>query len=112
MCFKRKEVEIDKNKIIEFWNKFEIRSDYYIESFKNETDTGAILDEIELMLKVLYQDGYKGRIEFQFGGSPENLPLEFYLFHLNNRYLKKIIAETITLQPESLKNKWELISEQ
>ena len=45
----------------------------------------SILDEVELQLAKVYRDGYKGQIEFDYGGKNEEWCLNLY--HKNNRFL-------------------------
>jgi len=45
----------------------------------------SVLDEVELQLSKVYRDGYKGQIEFDYGGKNDDWCLNLY--HKNNRFL-------------------------
>ena len=53
-----------------------------------------MLDELESRLAKVYRDGYKGRIEFDYGGKDQDWELNLY--HKNNKFLIRttgLIAE-------------------
>ena len=45
----------------------------------------SVLEEVELQLAKVYRDGYKGQIEFDYGGKNDDWCLNLY--HKNNRFL-------------------------
>ncbi len=56
----------------------------------------SVLDEVELQLASVYRDGYKGQIEFDYGGKNDEWQLNLY--HKNIRFLiqaTKMIANKI-----------------
>lgn len=94
--FKKAEADITKVKTFVEWffsNEERIRKS--VENMQSDRDTMlAVLDEVELQLGKVYRDGYKGRIEFDYGGMDQDW--EFNLYHKNNKFLKeatKIIAD-------------------
>ena len=94
MCFLKK-VEVDSNKVANFVKWFcanEERMRRCNENMATEQEElFKVLDEIELELAKVYRDGYKGRIEFNYGGKDDEW--EFNLFHLNKKFLIAATAE-------------------
>lgn len=46
-----------------------------------------VLDEVEAQLALVYRDGYKGSIEFDYGG--QDMDWELNLYHMRNKFLIK-----------------------
>lgn len=93
-----KKAEVDKSKVTKFvdWffeNEASIRSS--VDNRETDRDTMMkMLDEVEAQLAKVYRDGYRGRIEFDYGGKEKDWELNLY--HLNKKYLieaTKMIAE-------------------
>lgn len=93
-----KKAEVDKSKATKFvdWffeNEAGIRSS--VDNRETDRDTMMkMLDEVEAQLAKVYRDGYRGRIEFDYGGKEKDWELNLY--HLNKKYLievTKMIAE-------------------
>lgn len=59
-----------------------------VENSKNDKETMfKTLDEVEARLAMVYRDGYKGEIQFEYGFNSTNGKWDLNLFHLNNRFL-------------------------
>ena len=95
-----KKAEVDKSKVTKFvdWffeNEASIRSS--VDNRETDRDTMMkMLDEVEAQLAKVYRDGYRGRIEFDYGGKEKDWELNLY--HLNKKYLieaTKMIAEEL-----------------
>lgn len=95
-----KKVRVDQEKVHEFcdWfvdNEEKIRRS--IECMRDDPNgLQSMLDEVELQLARVYRDGYRGKIEFEYGGKDEDW--ELHLFHLNNKFLIRatgLIAEEL-----------------
>jgi hypothetical protein len=100
--------EVDKQKVNSFVEWFLEHGDKIIESMKDQTADRqkmfSTLDEVERQLALVYRDGYKGNIEFEYGGKADNP--ELYLYHNNNLFLIKaveLIANTINNKTDT---KW------
>lgn len=83
--------DVDKAKVKAFADWFysnEERIRKSVENSQIDNDTMyAVLDEVELQLGKVYRDGYKGQIEFDYGG--EGQEWELNLYHMNNKFLKE-----------------------
>ena len=93
-------IDVDEQKVNSFVAWFFEHGDMIIESVENRmTDRQkmlSILDEVERQLALVYRDGYKGRIEFDYGGMGDDWELNLY--HENNAFLIKatnLIADKI-----------------
>ncbi len=84
-------IEVDEQKVDSFVEWFLEHEDKIIESVENRmTDRQTMLstlDEVERQLALVYRDGYKGRIEFDYGGKGDDWQLNLY--HKNNAFLIK-----------------------
>lgn len=80
---------VDKKKVEDFANWFAQNSSRIIQSVENRnTDSKtlfSVLDDVEKQLANIYRDGYKGDIEFEYGGMDNQWELNLY--HLNNKFL-------------------------
>lgn len=92
--------EVDKTKVNAFADWFLEHGDSIISSVENRmSDRQAMLsflDEVESQLASVYRDGYRGRIEFDYGGKDD--AWELNLYHKNKPFLKKateMIASSI-----------------
>ena len=85
--FKKTDVDQAKVKAFAEWffsNEERIRKS--VENRQSDHDAMfAVLDEVELQLGNVYQDGYRGRIEFDYGGMGQDWELNLY--HKNNKFL-------------------------
>ena len=90
--FGRKTPEVDEIKVDAFVSWF-IRKHLTIEELMSEQspdrklERRKMLDDVEDQLALVYRDGYRGRIEFEYGGGKGDWNLN--LFHLNNPFLIK-----------------------
>ena len=84
-------IEVDEQKVNSFVEWFLEHGEKIIESVENRmTDRQKMLstlDEVERQLALVYRDGYKGRIEFDYGGMEDDWELNLY--HKNNVFLIK-----------------------
>ena len=69
-------VDVDEQKVNAFVSWFFEYGDVIIDSVENRmTDRQKMLstlDEVERQLALVYRDGYKGRIEFDYGGKDDD----------------------------------------
>lgn len=81
--------EVDRNKVISFVEWFRANEAIIRKSVEDrEIDHNEmlrVLDEVEAQLAKVYRDGYKGNIEFNYGGKDQDW--EINLYHLNNQFL-------------------------
>lgn len=96
-----KKAEVDASKVtafVEWFRENEERVRKSIENKDNDHDEMMrVLDEVELELAKVYRDGYKGEIEFDYGGKDQEWELNLY--HLNKKFLvaaTQMIAEEFT----------------
>lgn len=84
-----KRSEVDRDKAAAFAAWFAENEERIRKSVENrETDRDgmlAVLDEVEVQLALVYRDGYRGEIEFDYGG--EGQEWELNLYHLNRKFL-------------------------
>ena len=93
-------IDVDEQKVNSFVAWFFEHGDMIIESVENRmTDRQkmlSILDEVERQLALVYRDGYRGRVEFDYGGMGNDWELNLY--HKNDVFLIKatnLIADKI-----------------
>lgn len=105
--FKKK---VQPEKIEAFCSWFCLHHTQFEENYrsldKDDTSLKKNLDEIEAELARVYENGYQGSIEFEFGFNPSINQWELYLYHLNHRFLKEatvLLAESLN---EKLKGLW------
>ncbi|MBO7658411.1 MAG: hypothetical protein J6T65_03780 [Clostridia bacterium] len=91
---------VDENKVTEFVSWFINNSERIQLSVENrEKDRQEmlrVLDEVEAHLATVYRDGYKGRIEFDYGGKDDDWELNLY--HMDKPFLinaTQMIADKI-----------------
>lgn len=105
-----KKVEPSNEKIAIFCSWFVNNSNRIITSMKNrendEDTMFAVLDEVETQLAVVYGDGYKGDIEFEYGFNTDIDKWEFNLFHLNNKFLIKATAKIADILNDQICDTW------
>lgn len=68
----------------------------------------AGLDELERQLAFVYRDGYKGKIEFEYGFNEKIGRWELNLFHLDNRFLIKAATLIREALLPSVDGKWQI----
>ena len=89
---------MDEQKVDAFVAWFFEHGDMIIDSVENRlTDRQKMLstlDEVERQLALVYRDGYKGRIEFDYGGMGDDWELNLY--HKNNAFLIKAAGRIAT----------------
>ena len=89
-----KKAEVDNKKVDAFAAWFCANEERIRRIVENrETDyneTMRVLDEAEAQLATVYRDGYKGSIEFDYGGKDSDWELNLY--HMNNSFLIKATA--------------------
>lgn len=97
-----KRAEVDKDKVTDFVNWFQLNEERIRKSVENKDNDHDgmmdVLDEVENQLAQIYRDGYAGNIEFDYGGKDQNWELNLY--HLNKRFLveaTKIIEDEFNL---------------
>ena len=95
-----KKPKVDEKKVNAFVDWFLENGDRIISSVNNRMKDRqtmlSVLDEVEGQLAFVYRDGYKGRIEFDYGGMEDDWELNLY--HLNKPFLiqaTKMIAMRI-----------------
>ena len=100
MFFFNRTIRVDEKEVEAFADWFLEQGERIISSVENRTidrqTMMKVLDEVEYHLALVYRDGYKGQIEFDYGGSANNWELNLY--HKNNPFLMKateMIAATI-----------------
>lgn len=99
-----KTVEVDNQKVnafVEWFCANEERIRRSVENMQtNRNEMMLVLDEVEAQLAKVYRDGYKGRIEFDYGGKGQ--AWELNLYHMNNKFLISaagLIAEALEKAP-------------
>ena len=84
-----KKAEVDEEKVNVFADWFLENSDRIIASVNNRMQDRqtmmTVLDEVEDQLAIVYRDGYKGQIEFDYGGKDDDWTLNLY--HKNKPFL-------------------------
>ena len=95
-----KKTEVDEKKVKAFVSWFLENGERIIASVENRMNDRktmmAVLDEVEEQLALVYRDGYRGQIEFDYGGKGDEWELNLY--HKNKVFLIKateMIAEGI-----------------
>lgn len=103
--------EVNKTKVISFVDWFiqnEARIRQSVENRESDRQTMyLVLNEVEAELAKIYIDGYKGRIEFDYGGKDEDW--ELHLYHMNKKFLisaTSMIADEFTARGNSI---WKVI---
>ncbi len=91
---------IDENKVNEFVSWFMDNRERIRSSVENRETDGhemmRMIDEVEAHLAAVYRDGYRGNIEFDYGG--EGHAWELNLYHMGKPYLiiaTQMIADRI-----------------
>lgn len=78
-----------------------------VENSQNDKDTMfKTLDEVEAQLAVVYRDGYKGEIQFEYGFNSSIGKWDLNLFHLNNKFLMSAAAKIAEKINQQLGDKW------
>ena len=97
--------KVDDNKVTEFVCWFADnceRIQLSVENREKDRDEMMrVLDEVEARLAAVYRDGYKGRIEFDYGG--KDADWELNLYHMDKPFLKsatQMIADRINALDE------------
>ena len=101
--FSNKNIEVNEEKVDVFVNWFIQNQERIKESTTNPLIMMKVLDEVEDQLALIYRDGFKGDIEFNYGGDKDEWNL--FLFHLNNKFLMKateLIATKLNANPNCL----------
>lgn len=84
-----KKAEVDDAKVNAFADWFLENSDRIIASVNNRMQDRqtmmTVLDEVEDQLAIVCRDGYKGQIEFDYGGKDDDWTLNLY--HKNKPFL-------------------------
>ena len=105
-----KKVEPNEAKINAFCSWFLTNNDRIIasvENRQNDRDTMfKTLDEVEAQLAVVYRDGYKGEIQFEYGFNTHIDKWDLNLYHLNNKFLIVATAKIAEKINRELGNKW------
>lgn len=98
--FSGRKTDVDEVKVEEFAAWFLENRDRLRASVENRNSDRQgmmkVLDEVEAQLALVYRDGYKGPIEFDYGGKDDNWELNLY--HLGRPFLMKatkMIADRI-----------------
>lgn len=82
-------VDVDEQKVNTFVEWFLAHGDAIIESVENSSINQqkmlSTLDEVERQLALVYRDGYKGSIEFDYGNNGHNWELNLY--HNKNAFV-------------------------
>ena len=103
-------IDVDEQKVDAFVTWFIEHEDMISESVENRmTDRQKMLstlDEVESQLALVYRDGYKGRIEFDYGGMGDDWELNLY--HKNNAFLIKAAGLIATKINEKNDPKWKV----
>lgn len=80
---------VDEKKVDAFVSWFTNNGDRIKSSVENKDQDRStmlsVLDEVELQLAKVYRDGYKGQIEFDYGGAHAEWCLNLY--HKDNPFL-------------------------
>lgn len=101
-------IDVDEQKVNTFAAWFFEHGDMIIDSVENRmTDRQKMLqtlDEVERQLALVYRDGYKGRIEFDYGGKDDDWELNLY--HKNNAFLIKATGLIAAKMNERNDPKW------
>jgi hypothetical protein len=91
---------VDENKVAEFVCWFVDNCERIQLSVENREkdrqEMMKVLDEVEAHLATVYRDGYKGRIEFDYGGKDNDWELNLY--HMDKPFLinaTQMIADKI-----------------
>ncbi len=91
-----KKAEPDAAKIDGFCDWFAANSERIIASVENsQKDRQTMfktLDEVEAQLAIVYRDGYRGEIQFEYGFNTTIGKWELNLFHLNKRFLVSAVS--------------------
>lgn len=105
-----KKVEPNEAKIDAFCSWFFANNDRIIasvENSQNDSDTMfKTLDEVEAQLAVVYRDGYKGEIQFEYGFNTNLSKWDLNLYHLNNKFLIAATAKIAEKINTELGDKW------
>ena len=105
--FKKK---VDLKKVNTFCDWFISKNEEIIESVNNSEKDHMrmmiLLDEVEAQLKLVYNDHYNGRVEFEYGFDERINKWELRLFHLNNKCLISATSEIAKVLNEKLGDTW------
>ena len=105
-----KKTEPNEAKIDSFCSWFLANNERIIASVENsqsDRDTMfKILDEVEAQLAVVYRDGYKGDIQFDYGFNTHLGKWDLNLYHLNHKFLISTTAEIAKRINRELGDKW------
>ena len=103
-------IDVDEQKVTAFAAWFFEHGDRIIDSVENRmTDRQTMLstlDEVERQLALVYRDGYKGRIEFDYGGMGDDWELNLY--HKNNAFLIKATGMIAAKMNDRNDTKWKV----
>lgn len=104
--------EVDRAKALAFVDWFlqnEERIRHSVENRAADRQTMlTVLDEVEAELAKVYRDGYKGTIEFDYGG--QDAEWELHLYHKNKKFLiaaTSMIAEELNARQNAV---WKAMS--
>ena len=105
-----KKAEVNEEKVNAFADWFLENGDRIIASVNNRMQDRqammTVLDEVEEQLAKVYRDGYKGQIEFDYGGKDDDWTLNLY--HKNKPFsmqATEMIADRIN---EKRDPKWKV----
>jgi hypothetical protein len=105
-----KKAELNEAKIDSFCSWFLTNNDRIIASVENsqhDRDTMfKTLDEVEAQLAVVYRDGYKGEIQFDYGFNTHTGKWDLNLYHLDNKFLIAATTEIAKRINQKLGDKW------
>lgn len=105
-----KKTELNEAKIDSFYSWFLTNNDRIIASVENsqhDRDTMfKTLDEVEAQLAVVYRDGYKGEIQFDYGFNTHIGKWDLNLYHLDNKFLIAATTEISKRINQKLGDKW------
>lgn len=105
-----KKVEPNEAKIDAFCSWFFANNDRIIASVENsQNDRETMfktLDEVEAQLAVVYRDGYKGEIQFEYGFNSHIGKWDLNLYHLNDKFLIAATAKIAEKVNNELGDKW------
>lgn len=103
-----KKTRPDKNKINTFCDWFVENNESIIASVENkEIDSNRmykILDEVEMRLSIVYREGYKGNIEFDYGFNGKKW--DFNLYHMNVNFLIEATSQIADELNNRIGDKW------
>ena len=105
-----KKAEVDEEKVNVFADWLLENSDRIIASVNNRMQDRqtmmTVLDEVEDQLAIVYRDGYKGQIEFDYGGKDDDWTLNLY--HKNKPFLMQAAGMIVKRINEKQDPKWKV----